>query len=190
MSTQVKKVSKIEEFKSALTDGINGIIKASEIYVSALDEDMANAEKFQRELADFVPASAWAQFEAVGRKWMHPRLLLGGVADRKKASIIKRMPYSLQERVFNHERFKLLTANGETLSVDVMEITADQADQLCNGTAIRSLPEQRAWLEAQKKNTPVEEVELMPYVLTDGKVTFRRGCVLNRNELKRLLQEM
>lgn len=180
----------IAEFKAALQQGIDGIVKASEIYVKALDENPKAGDVFRENLGDMVPASAWAQFEAVGRKWMHPRLLLGGVSDPKKASRIKRLPYSLQERVFNRERFTILTQGGDRMEIDMLEGTAEQVEQLCNGTSIRNVSEQKAWIESRKAAVPADEVEPLPYTVTDGRVSFRRGCVMNRAEVKRLLQEM
>jgi hypothetical protein len=191
MNGNLEVKTKLSEFRAAFQDGINGIVKAAEIYVSALDEDPRNSDKFRDEFADWIPASAWSQFEAVGRKWMHPRLLMGGVADRKKASVIKRLPYSMQDRVFKRERFQLLTDSGDTLRVDLMEATPEQAEQICNGSAIRNLGEQKAWLEARAAQTSTkQDAEVLPYTIADNKITFRRGCVMNRNELKRLLQEM
>lgn len=182
---------KIEEFKNALQSGISGIVRASEIYVSALDDDPRNAEKFREEFAEWVPSSAWAQFEAVGRKWMHPRLLMGGVSDRRKAAIIKKLPYSLQERIFKKEKFKLLTCDGQTLNVDLMDATAEQAKQLFNENNYRDLSEQRAWVESNNTKQDSDEfTEEMPYIIKGSKVVFRKGCVLNKVELKRILQEI
>jgi hypothetical protein len=190
VKSEIAVSSKVEEFRTALQEGIGGIVKASEIYVAAIDENPRNADAFRDAFSEWVPASAWSQFEAVGRKWMHPRMLMGGVADKKKATIIKRLPYSMQDRVFKKDRFPLLTVDGDTLQVDVLEATASQAEQLFNGPNLRSLGEQRAWLESRKVAQKDEIAEMLPYVITDGKVTFRRGCVLNRSELRRLLQEM
>ena len=179
----------IDEFREALMAGIEGIVRASEIYVEAIDDDPRAADSFREELSEWVPASAWAQFEAVGRKWMHPRLIMGGMTDRKKASLIKKLPYSMQDRVFKKHRFDLLLPGGDHIKVDMMESTAKQAEQLCNGTAIRSLSEQKAWLEARAVLDD-EKPELLPYTICGGKVSFRRGVTMNRSELKRLLQEM
>jgi hypothetical protein len=190
MSKEVAITSRIAEFRDALQNGINGIVKAAEIYVAALDADPRDADRFREEFAEWVPASAWSQFEAVGRKWMHPRLLMGGVSDRKKSALIKRLPYSTQERVFKRERFSLLTSAGEKLEVDIMEATPEQAEQLCNGSSIRNLSEQKAWLESRIVQDAGDTAEVLPYTVIDGRVTFRRGCILNRAELKRLLQEM
>jgi hypothetical protein len=183
----------INDFREAMQAGMDGIVRAGEIYVKAIDEDPRNADKFREEFADWVPASAWAQLEAVGRKWLHPRLLMGGVSDRRKSSLIKRLPYSLQSRVFSRERFPLLLPGGDVLNVDLLDATASQAEQLCNGEHIRNVGEQKAWMHARENQTqaiPAEPVEAMPYCIMDGKVSFRRGCILNRSEIKRLLQEM
>lgn len=188
MNTSIVK-QRVADFREALLAGIDGIVRASEIYVAAIDEDPQAAEMFSDQCADWVPASAWGQFEAVGRKWMHPRLIMGGMADRKKASHIKRLPYSLQERVFKRERFPLLVSNGETINVDMMEATADQVAQLCDGSTIRTPSAQRAYIEAQSVYVS-EHTEPMPYTIRDGHVSFRRGVTMTRGEVKRLLQEM
>lgn len=190
MSSQIAVAGFMESFRAALQSGIEGIVRASEIYVAALDEDPRNADRFRDEFSELVPVAAWAQFEAVGRKWMHPRLLLGGVADRKKAAMIKRMPYSMQERVFKHERFPLLTERGETLELDIMEATTEQAEQLCERGTIRTLSEQRAWMESRQTYESREEVDGLPYVVQGKKVLFRRGCVMSRAELRRLVEGM
>ena len=191
MTNEVTIKSRMAEFRDALQAGVDGITKAGEIYVAALDEDPRNADRFRDEFAEFVPPSAWSNFEAVGRKWLHPRLIMGGVGDRKKNAIIKKMPYSMQERIFKRERFGLLTAAGETLQIDVLEATSEQAEQLCNGQAVRSISEQRAWIDARRAETAnPDPIEVLPYTISDGKVTFRRGVTLSRAELKRLLTEM
>jgi len=182
--------AKMTEFEKALQSGISGIVRASEIYVAALEEDPRNHEKFKERFAEHVPATAWNQFEAVGRKLIHPRMIMGGISSPVKNRFIKKMPFSLQERVFKRERFPLLTAKGDTLSVDLLEATDEQADQLCNGSTIRTLGEQRAWMESRKPATQEQPVEVMPYTITDGRVSFRRGCVLSKTELRRILTDM
>ena len=98
----------MSHFREAITTGINGFVRAGEIYVLAIDQDSTNAERMQLEFSDIVPSKAWKQFEAIGRKWMHPKLILGGMSDAKKTNIVKRLPYSLQNRVFEGEKFELL----------------------------------------------------------------------------------
>jgi len=189
--------TKIDQFREALAAGLDGIVKASEIYVEALDESWENASKFQRAFEDKLPASAWKQFEAVGRKWMHPRLIMGGMADRRKANKVKKLTYSTQERIFNRGKFPLLVAGGDSLEVDLMEATHEQVAQICDGSEIRNLSAQKAWLEERAlrreeraKRKQHKQTETLPYVIGKGRVVFRRGTSLTRAEIKRLLQEM
>jgi len=178
----------VKKFRDAFIKGIEGIVTAAEIYVASIDENPHNAEVFKKELGDWIPASAWSGFEAVGRKWMHPKLLMGGMADRKKNTIVKRLPYSVQEQVFNGGRFEYLTKDGRTLKVAILEATHDQAEQICDGGTIRNISAQKAY---QERN-PIKEVEakaeILPYTILGGKITFRRGTVMTKRELKRLME--
>ena len=182
--------SRLKEFRTHFMSGIEGIVKAGEIYVEAIDDDPCNADKFKDEFADWLPSSAWSQFEAIGRKWMHPRLIMGGMADKKKTRLVKRLPYSTQERVFKRERFALLISGGDTLNVDMMEATPEQVEQLCDGSSLRNIAQQKAWLESRAVEKADEAPELMPYTINGGKVSFRRGVTLTRAELKRLIVEV
>lgn len=179
----------VSKFRAALTAGIEGIVQAAEIYVDAIDRDPDMKQVFVYELADILPKSAWSQFEAVGRRRMHPCLILGGMSDAKKLSMVRRLPYSTQEQVFNRTRFPLLVSNNDVLNVDLFEATPEQAAQLCDKTGIRSVAEQKAWLTSRPAVT-AETPEPMPYTISAGKVIFRRGVMLTKQEVRRLLQEM
>lgn len=179
----------IKEFKAALAAGIKGIVKASEIYVAALDEDPRVADDFREACKDWVPTAAWSQFEAVGRKLVHPKMLLGGMVDQKKARKVKKLAYSLQDRVFNKERFTLLLASGDTLEVDMLEATPEQVAQLCDDTMIRNLAAQKAWLEQQATIDREAKVHKVPYRIVGGKFQTDRA-EYTKAELKQILQLM
>jgi hypothetical protein len=185
--------SKINEFKDALQCGIDGIIRASEIYVKAIDEDPSVQSQFWLDLGDVVPISAWKQFEAIGRKWVHPRLLFGGVSSKVLMAEMRRAPYSVQARVFNGDRFDLLLDNGRTLRVSPLEATYSQVQQLFHGGAIRSISEQKAFLEERRAKAVSRlafDPEPMPYTITKGKVLFRRDTEMTKRELIRIIEEM
>lgn len=185
---EVAKRNYVSEFRLAFTDGIESIVKAAAVYVEAIEFDSKLKDRFRDEFADIIPPSAWCGFEAVGRKWMHPKLLMGGGGNY--ASRIKKLPYSDQEKIFTGGKFEMLTANGDTLLVDVRSVTPDQAEQLFDRSHIRPLREQKSFLECRKSEPTPEPMESLPYTVSDGKVYFRRGAMLNRQELKRLLTEM
>jgi hypothetical protein len=181
----------LSRFKDAFTRGIEGIVEAAQIYVKAIDDNPANAEKFREHFADSIPASAWANFEAVGRKWMHPQLLLGGMNDRKKASLVKRLPYDTQaDIVEKRKRYSLLLSDGDTLEVSIQDATPEQVEQLIDGSQIRGEPAQKAWLEQQKTHKVIHEAEAMPYTIRDGRITFKRATTMTKGELRRVLSEM
>lgn len=186
MSTSIESRKKLEAFKQAFTTGIEGIVSAAKIYVEAIDDNPKNADLFRDEFVDWIPEGAWAGWEAVGRKWMHPKLLMGGGG--RFSNKIKRLPYSTQERIFDGEKFPLMTATGDTLNVDIRNITTEQAEQLFDGSHIRSLPQQKAYMESRKTSV-VEEVsigEVLPYKIVGCRVHFRKDCVMTRDELKTL----
>ena len=186
MSTEMTTRNYIAEFRKAFAAGIESIVAAATVYVEAIEDDPRLKDKFRDEFADTIPPSAWSGFEAVGKKWMHPKLLMGGGG--QFSSKIKRLPYSDQERIFSGARFDMLTADGDTLKVDLRNITREQGDQMFDGSHVRTLAEQKAYLESRKAS-PVE-VEVLPYTINGGRVSFRRGVSLSRAELKRLVQEM
>ena len=190
-TTAMTTTEAISEFRKAFESGINSIVTAANIYVAAIDENPRNADQFRLAFADSIPSSAWSGFEAVGRKWMHPKLLMGPISNGKKSTMIKRLPYSMQVRVFDRERFDLLCANGDKLQIDIMEATPEQAEQIFDGSAIRSLSAQKAYIEARSKVTPSALPEIIPpWSPCAGGVVINKAGRYTRKELKRMLQEM
>jgi len=181
----------LTQFGDALKAGIDGLVKAGKIYVKAIDENPLNAGKFRDEFADWVPDSAWSNFEAIGRGWLHPRLVMGGISDRQKTNTLKRLPYSIQEQVFEHKRFPLLTSDGDTLQIDVLDATRSQIDQLCDGSnGIRTLSAQLAYIESKKAEGGIATAETMPYVIRGNSVVFKRNVRLTKDEVSRILKDM
>lgn len=182
----------VQSFRTALTNGIDGIVKAAHIYVAAIDKDPRNQGAFEDGCSDILPHQAWAQFEAIGRRVIHPKLLFGGMASRPKAHLLKRLPYSAQERLLNRGKMELVCSGGDRLKVTIYDATVEQAKQLIGDRAVRTPEEQKAWMEAQKQRVamPPEPASVMPYTITDGKVTFRRAVTLTKREVQRILQEL
>ena len=186
----------IKEFGEAFTFAIEGIVKASEIYVAALDDDPKNADAFKEAFAGKIPPTAWSQFEAIGRKWVHPQVVLGSAIDGKKRTAIKRLSYSMQERVFDHEKVDLVVSGGDVLKVDILDATQDQLEQICDGSNIRDLAGQRAWIESRKvKAVEVDSVaDLMKqqpdYIVRHGKLIVSKPHAFSKAQLRTLLQEM
>lgn len=178
-------VNAIEEFKTLIENGIASIVQACEKYVEALDSDKDANEKFHSAFP-MIDEATWANFELIGRKLMHHKLLFtGGKAINK----LKLLPYSQQE-VALEKGIDLLVSNGDILKVKPDCMTPFQIKQIFDGEHIRSLPQQKAYLESLKiiatKSHPVIET----YVIKSGKVIFPAQSEYTRKEIARILMEM
>lgn len=181
--------SYISEFRSALESGIENIAKAAAVYVTAIDSDPDAKEMFLSGFADVIPSSAWAGFEAVGRKQMHPKLLFGAGNNR---GYLKHLPFSDQEKIMDGHKYDLLISGGDSVRVDPREISKDQARQLFGRGHVRTLSEQRSYLESL--NVPHVEIKQtampMPYTISGHKVYIKADTVMTKRDVKRMLEAM
>jgi hypothetical protein len=179
----------IDQFGESLAKGVDALVDAARIYVQAIDADPTAADAFAEHYDGTIDPSSWSAWERVGRKQMHLALLLGNGGPH--GNRIMRLPYSTQERIYNGERFPLLIDKGEHILLDLRHASMAQASQLLDADHIRSLPEQRAYLEAiRARPAPPEEAETLPYIIRGGKVLFRKGTELTKEQIRRILQEI
>ena len=179
-----------DEFREALAGTIAGVVRCGEIYAATLDESPEAAAALRSQFDGVVPQSAWRLFEAVGRKVMHPSLLLGAVPNAKKHKIIRSMPFDVQTRIFQRKRFDMLTEDGDTLKVDVLEASPEQVAQMFDDDGPRSVSAQRAFIESRRAKESEDVVDRMPYEIRRGKLVVRKGTELTRAEVQRILMEM
>jgi hypothetical protein len=178
--------SAVRRFREAWGLAVESIVRVATIYVEAIDAEAGAKDAFAAALGDVVPAGAWAQLEAVGRRALHPRIMLG-TAGRYSARL-RRLPYSDQKKALE-ERVEMLAADGTPLLVEAAGLSPEQFEQVVAADHIRSLAEQRAWLE-RRPQAAQPEAERLPYRLHAGKVVFTRGVEMTRAEVQRLLQVM
>jgi hypothetical protein len=173
----------IAEFRTLFNQGLENIAKAAVIYVKAIDENPNNHARFASNCPT-IPASAWSGFEAVGRGWLDYRLLLTGGSASKA---LRRLPRSQQSTALD-QGVEVLVGSGETLLVRVENLTTVQAKQVFAGDHIRSLGEQRAWLEAQ--HAPESKEYKAAYIIRKDVLHINAATTLTRKELTRILMEM
>jgi|TARA_R100001530_G_scaffold124803_1_gene93106 hypothetical protein len=188
MSKAVRKTARqyITAFEKVFAKALEGFVEAAKIYVEAIEANPANAQQFKAHFADSIPSRAWGDFEAVGRGWKHPRLVMG--TGGRYAHKIARLPMSQQERVFKRGLFDVVTPKGKVKQVEIMEATPEQVEQILDGGHVRDVSEQKAYVEAKAVSGPT--AELMPYTIYKGRVTFRRGVTMTIAEVKRLEEEL
>jgi hypothetical protein len=143
---------KIEAFIQLFREGVEAWVKAGEILVTLVEED----PKAYDELIKACPtlnAGVLTRFEQMGRKQLHPQLLLGSSAGFAK---LKRLPYSMQQR-YLEEPIPLVieTAHGtDKLLVKARDMSPEQANQVFSGSRIRSEGEQKAYLAQKESEVP------------------------------------
>lgn len=177
----------IEEFKQAFNVGIKSIERASKIYVKALDEDVDAYNKFRDAFDGEIPASAWTKFENVGRGFMHSKLLIG--AGGRHSNKIAKLPMSEQKLMFDG-KVDLLLQDGDTIKVDAKTLRPSDAKQLFANNHIRTLSEQKTYLESIKAehSLKMEEYKTLPYEIKGNKVFFKHNTEFTKRELKKLIE--
>jgi len=200
MSNAVEKKSNavarnyIDEFRKAWQNGIDGLSQAAQVYVDAIDADSDISKQLQDEFSD-LPQGVWGQLEQLGRKMIHPKLLMG--CGGRHATKIKKMPYSVQNRIFAGDTFPLLTKDNDTLMIDVRNATDEQVEQLFDRDHIRTLTEQKVLRVSETSNSTksnggadIAEPERLPYIIKENRVIFRRDVTLTKQDVRNILAQM
>lgn len=107
-----------------------------------------------------------------------------GVAALRKCDIAD------QKRYVSETVQVLIRENGTTthLCVSVFDLTKPQADQVFGRGLIRSLEQQRQWLESRApkiKNVAIDQ----PYSVRRGKIVFHSPCELTLHQLMMLVAQ-
>lgn len=187
--TLTTKNEKIKEFASLCQQGIDAWVKAGEILVELVEEDPQVFDKII-EADPRMNAGILGKFEAMGRKVLHPQLLID---DSPGVERLAEMPYSVQERFLN-EPIPLVieTENGtDILRVSVKNMTGNQARQIFGKGRIRTEGEQKAWLTDQraKKAKPAGS-NIPAWTIKAGRVCFNEGATLSAGELATIITQL
>jgi len=179
----------VKKFREAVERGVNAIEEAAQVYAAALDEHPAAASEFAARCPG-IPATAWAGFEAVGRGWVDKRLLWGGGAAQRA---LKYLPISMQRQALDGG-VELLIGSGESLIVNVDNLTADQCRQVFAKDRIRDLGAQRAWVESRNPPASITPRPAAPFeIVGNGSrrcVRINEPCELQKKDLARLLMDL
>lgn len=173
-------------FCEGLLRGCEAWLEIGKIAAAELDKNPDWAEEVAK-IDPFPPAGSVKQFARIGRMQLHAKLLAPGPIGLQR---LARMPYALQEKYLK-QPVEVLVEKGETLLIDVHNLTDEQAAQVFSKDDVRDIPEQRAWLStvAMQKAAPPARANL-PYRIVGKKLVCMAGCTLERKELARLLAEM
>jgi hypothetical protein len=176
---------KIEQFKTAVCRGIESFEEAGRLLVEILDDDPKAREQITEGGKAGITEDTLAVFESIGRRQLFYRLCLNNAPGVRA---LTKCPYSEQVR-FADEPIEMLLLDGkESLQVGVGAMSAQQVKQVFGNRRIRTLGEQRAWLEGHKakpQNIAIEK----PYTVRRGRIVFHKPCELTIQQLGLLLAE-
>ena len=137
------------EYAVKILEGVASISanvsKVAKVYVDGIDRDPSFKEYLVSELPS-IQASFWRSLEKVGRNQLDGRILNGAVPFGNK---LRLLPISEQKSAIENH-IELLVGSGDKLLVKIDAITSDQAEQIFARDHIRSLEEQRAWVESKR----------------------------------------
>lgn len=175
----------------ALSRGLAAFAEAGEILVNALTE-YPNIKERIMELEPRIDPQALADLERIGRKQLHPMLM---ASNRPALRALRRMPYSEQERYATQPVELLIVDSADktsTLQVSIHSMTADQSRQAFNGNHVRSLAEQRAYIETERAKRMIKQAPPITsdYVVSRGRIVTNRPLTLTQEDLVRMLSEI
>lgn len=187
--TVTQKSDKIKQFADLVRQGVDAWIKAGEILVELVNDDPQVFDKIINE-NPHLNAGVLGRFELMGRKALHPQLLLHDSPGYQK---LAQMPFSVQERYLESPIPLLVeTPTGtDTLQVSAKNCTPSQARQLFSANSVRTAGEQKAWLVAQRaKKTHPKSTTVPAWSVKHGKVFFTEGAGFTAGELATIITQL
>jgi|APGre2960657404_1045060.scaffolds.fasta_scaffold42384_3 hypothetical protein len=131
-----------------------------------------------------IPPVFARNLERVGRKHLMPELVWGETPGRRR---LARMPLAEQARLMG-EPLPVATVKGDVLQVGLDSLTPELCRQVFDGPRVRSLGEQRAWLEVESRK--VKPVGVADYEVVGRQLVVHSPCKMTRAQIARALAEM
>ena len=176
------------KFKEAMTAGLDGLVKASSIYVEFIDKHPGMEASFRQECRSLVPDGIWVKMERVGRGKLHPRLMLGAFNNIGKTNAVARLPYKLQEQAVQGKVFDVVV-NGEPVKATIAQASIDAVKRLCVSGGLRSVIQQ---IELEKVDLSQRKTVEHAWLLVNGGkgVRFVKKDVFTKNQLLKIAERM
>jgi hypothetical protein len=187
MNTYTLSVTTIhQEIAEAIVKGVNSWMHAGELIKTAIDEQGETSKSISEAIN--IPVRVIGQLEKIGRKLIRPDLLMAGYP---AALALMRLPYSLQSSAIE-DGVDLLVHEADSMKVKAENLTHDQVKQVFDGSNVRSLAGQKAYLEDLRIKASLNAIPdvTAPYQIKGNKVLISSACSLTQKDLLRMLQEI
>jgi hypothetical protein len=176
----------VSEFKGLWISGMEKLVQACNVYVTAIDSDPKAKQAFKDSMPK-INSCAWSRIESVGRNQMHYLLL---VDSSPAASKLRKLPYSEQRKAIE-VGCEVLTDTGDKLKVKSENLTVDMVNQVFANDHIRDIGAQRAFRESKKIVTKIKaEQPTEIYKINGTKLEVYTHCSFTRQQLLNILQDM
>lgn len=179
----------LDGFKGKFSAATEAILDASRFYVQAITEKPERAELF-REAMPMFTETRWRLIENIGRGNALPDLFTAPPSVLRQ---LEAMPISAQQ-VFSAKGAPLLLPNGDSINVTMGRMTPEQARQLVAYDHVRTLAEQKVWLEKEKHRAVTLHSRRIEtgYKIEKGQIVITSDgtLVLTRKQLLAILAEM
>lgn len=147
---------RIAEFSSLINQGITSWTKAGDLLVELEHQMGEDALMAVTARCPGLSYDALQLFLRIGRREIHPMLTLNtSVANEYIAAL----PYEQQEMILK-EGAVLLEEDGERTIVPADTLTSRQCEQLFDNNTLRTIRQQRLWLDAQEKERVERKLRL------------------------------
>jgi hypothetical protein len=188
--TQPQRNEAITSFIALFKDGVEAWIKAGEILVELVEDD-PHAYDYIIQQCPQINAGILGRFEQMGRKTLHPQLLLTSSPGFAR---LQRLPFSLQERYITEPIPLIIHTDDGTdmMLVQAKNMTKEQAAQCFAPGRIRTEGEQKAWMMQQRSNAarPVNKDSAPAWTIKGGRVIFREGTSMSAGELATIIAQL
>lgn len=188
-TTLTEQKAQIETFIHHFRRGVEEWITAGEILVQMVEKD-PYVYDYIIEQCPQINAGILGRFEQMGRKTLHPQLLLTASPGFAK---LQRLPFSMQERYIEEPVPVIVhTENGtDVLLVKAKDMTKEQAAQVFAPGRIRTEGEQKAYLVQQASHRASDKKEAVekPWKIRGHKVIIN-NVEFTRKELYAILSQM
>lgn len=194
VETDLQKEARIEatlkQLGSLLNSALKQIQQVGLNIVRLLDEDRVPMSTIAEKSG--VPTLILRRLERVGRQRMHPSLYLG---EKGYSEAVARLPYSTQVHLLDEGgSVDVLVGGGDVLQVKVEALQPIQIKQVFGDDKIRTVPEQRAWVESQKTLARINQTDAsktnVPYEVIGKKLTVHTPMSFSLKTLERIVAQM
>lgn len=181
----------ISQIQTLIAKGIDAWTQAGKLIAKEIDK-AENVDEARDELSELlnVEVEFIDRFYAIGKGITYAPLL---VMNGPGVTALLKCPYALQERHADKPVDVLIRRGDEwdTLKVNVVNLTADQARQVFKNGEIRSTAAQRAFVESRalSKFNP-RAVNDAPYKIVGKRLVIKNGPTFTTADLARILVEM